>query len=158
MNADDCLPLFPLSHCSTMLAWFRRLRQIQMAPRSQNHKKYEQPYSSRYVTRNIEDSARADEAPYIRNFTRFIHLVYRKQTPFQVELLPYLAGKNVTSPVPKSNSKSISDKQASAKQVPDQQNSFRTMGPGAPKEKSPTNTMTTMPSDFEHIFHYSEME
>lgn len=125
-----------------------------MTPWLNSTKKYEQPYSSRCVTRNVEDSIRVDEAPYIKNFPYFLHLVYEKQTPFKLELLPYIGSRNR----PPSNSKrSQSGKVSPAKQA-SQPNSFRTMGQEVLNEKSPTSPMPTVPSDFEHIFHYSEAE
>lgn len=134
-------------------------------PSGTSGKRYEQPYSSRNVTQNTVDPIRRDEPSYIRNFVRFLHSVFIKQTPFDLRLLAHIR----TPTFEKNETKSASRKSVGSKS-PDnvnsapnaakqptrqqpQQTSFRTLGQNATKSPSP---MSSMPSDFEHIFHYSE--
>ena len=135
-----------------------------MAPGS-GSKKYEQPYSSRHVTENTADSIRADEPVFIRNFPRFLYALYKKQTPFTINLLTHI--RSLRSDNKSSSRKSVStnspreatDTPASptVKQAQPQQPNFKTLGAGAGNADNPS-PMSSMPSDFEHIFHYSETQ
>lgn len=145
-----------------------------MAPAA---KKYQQPYSSRHVQQNTRDSIRSQEPPYIKNFPRFLHIIYNRQTPYNSAILAATrgavksAGKSRGSRSPSGNGqdsrrrspseKSITTRnqqqqeQQPAQQDPQQSSGFKTLGA---KAKSPTAAISTMPSDFEHIFHYSETQ
>jgi len=122
-------------------------------------RKYDQPYSSRHVINNTCDSARNEEPIYIRHFPRFLHALYRRQTPVNSNLTL-----NPRSPSPLYEQKSKS-RRSLASQSPDrastpgrvvqQQGNFKTLGQGTTKSPSP---ISTVPSDFEHIFHYSETQ
>lgn len=134
------------------------------------NKKYEQPYSSRHVIHNSYDSIRADEPAYIKNFPRFLHTLHKKQTPFSLNLLAYInplsehlkherlrsssSKKSVTAESPVEQISSAKSPTSAAKQAKKQRTGFKTMGQTT--KKSPT--VSSMPSDFEHIFHYSETQ
>lgn len=119
--------------------------------------KYAQPYSSRHVINNTKDFIRSEEPNYIRQFPRLLYALYKKQTPYA----PAGANTNTStrSPHEASTNKSTGSRTpspvgANQQQAANQQ--FQTLGPNA--GKSPSNNMSTMPSDFEHIFHYSETQ
>lgn len=149
-------------------------------------RRYEQPYSSRHVIADTRDSIRSEDPSYIRNFPRFLHILYRKQTPFNSTILATTrhATKSINrksssakspdirrpaTPTEASNTASLRQQQqqqgqisltqanqtsAQQQQQPPQQPGFKTLGQA---NKSPTQ-MSAMPSDFEHIFHYSETQ
>lgn len=48
-------------------------------------RRYEQPYRSRHIINGTIDPLREDLPAYIKNFVRFLHNIYMKQTPFKVE-------------------------------------------------------------------------
>lgn len=130
-----------------------------------SRRRYEQPYRSKHVIYGTADSLRVEEPAYIKNFTRFVHALYKKQTPFHITILDYIR------PPISLDSRSVNKKQvsispervtrctqASAQQRPDQQQQqagFKTLGAKATKSPAP---LSSMPSDFEHIFHYSETQ
>lgn len=142
-------------------------------------RRYEQPYSSRHVLNDTTDSIRAQEPAYIKNFPRFLHLLYRKQTPFNSIIMATIqqattsrtkksssnrspAHTRAASPIKEaSNTASLrkSLQQKSPKKSESNQQTqhvgFQTLGQRA--KKSPTQ-MSSVPSDFEHIFHYSETQ
>lgn len=118
------------------------------------NKKYVQPYSSRYVTSNTVDPIRADEPPYIRNFPRFLYQIYEKQTAFSLTIMGTFKQANVRKSKSASR-KSVSTRSPNVRGQQDQ-SGFRTMGQSERTTKSPQNAVAAVPSDFEHIFHYSE--
>lgn len=135
------------------------------------NKKYEQPYSSRHVIHNSYDSIRAYEPAYIKNFPRFLHTLYKKQTPFSSNLLanvrPLSEQLTRQEPLQRSTSKksvtadnspqrvsSATTSPTSAMKLAKKQTGFKTI---TRSTKSPA-AMSAMPSDFEHIFHYSETQ
>lgn len=125
-----------------------------------NGKKYVQPYSSRHVVSNTHDSIRTDESSYIRNFPRLLHLLYRKQTPFHPAVLNTIKLLSEKPVIRKSASAKTLErtKTPSSQKTPHQQHQagFKTIGKAT--TKSPTQQMSSIPSDFEHIFHYSETQ
>lgn len=119
-----------------------------------NHKRYEQPYSSKHVIHDTTDSIRADEPAYIKNFPRFLVNVYKKQTPFNTDILANIRP-IINTTEPKSASRKSLATQSPERTIvspPLPAATFKTL---APATKSPS-PLSTMPSDFEHIFHYSE--
>lgn len=148
-------------------------------------KNYQQPYSSRHVLNDTRDPIRSEDLAYIKNFPHFLHLLYSRQTPFDRTILitsRQMAkssgrsdGKNKSparspqprrpqspAPPPATRDKSatvsdtVTDKSLQTQQQEKQQSAgFKTLGA---KAKSPTVAMSKVPSDFEHIFHYSETQ
>lgn len=129
-----------------------------------SRRRYEQPYRSKHVIHGTADSLRVEEPAYIKNFTRFVHALYKKQTPFHITVLDFIR------PPISLDYRSVNRKQASTsperatrspqvtpqQQRPDQQQAgFKTLGAKATKSPAP---LSAMPSDFEHIFHYSETQ
>lgn len=148
------------------------------------NKKYEQPYRSQHVMHNTRDSLRSEEPSYVKEFPHTLHLLYKKQTPYtprrillgQVrspisKTIRTSAGQEVTralkspqaSTSRKSDEKAKSPAQTNRPLTPsankestaNQPLSFKTMGT-ITASKSPTQVSASIPSDFEHIFHYSE--
>lgn len=133
---------------------------------TQSNKKYPQPYSSRHVISNTSDSVRADEPVYIRKFPRFLTALYNKQTPYNQNIVPSIR----VAPSPEdeytSSKKSLTSK-SPIRASSAQQRSFKTLGQTSVSGKTSQNNMITIksptqisaiPSDFEHIFHYSETQ
>lgn len=124
---------------------------------SQGSKRYEQPYSSRHVINKTTDSIRSEEPAYIKNFPKFVNLVYRRQPPFSVTQMNYIRQQNTNSTHETKHSNTLTRKSIGNRSPdvsPSRQQGFKTMGPTA--HKSPTTQITAVPSDFEHIYHYSE--
>lgn len=123
------------------------------------HKKYAQPYCSKYVTTNTVDPIRSDEPPFIRNFPRFLYQLYERQTAFSLTFLNTFKTRKSKSASRKSMSTTKSPRQKTQTQTQQQQQpGFKTIGQAnkSNSTKSPTASMPAIPSDFEHIFHYSE--
>lgn len=133
------------------------------------NKKYEQPYSSRHVIHNSYDSIRADEPAYIKNFPRFLHTLYKKQTPFSPNLLANMrplsehlrneplrstSKKSITADGPEERISSAKSPVSAVKHTK-RQTGLKTMTRTAKNSPTP---ISSMPSDFEHIFHYSETQ
>lgn len=128
-------------------------------------RRYEQPYRSKHVIYGTPDSLRAEEPTYIKNFSRFVHALYRKQTPFNPIILEHILPANsidFKSTSRKTVSVSPERARTESPQRPSRQRldqhhqqkpGFKTLGPKATKSPAP---MSAMPSDFEHIFHYSD--
>lgn len=142
-----------------------------------NSRRYEQPYSSKHVLHDTTDTIRAQEPAYIKNFPRFVHQLYKKQTPFNSIVLANLqavsrnktnssrgqvASRSVAINREASNNVAGGRSQAhkSARQADPahqaQPAGFQTLGQKT--TKSPQQQMSSVPSDFEHIFHYSETQ
>lgn len=140
-------------------------------------KKYPQPYSSSHVINNSSDGLiRADEPLYVRKFPKFLSKLYSKQVVFHPNNLPTV--RIAASPTAQVTL-AIDDRSSSRKSLDirsparttsasSQQTRFKTLGKsadvgakiiqsGSPATKSPTH-MSALPSDFEHIFHYSETQ
>lgn len=134
-------------------------------PQGSTPRKYPQPYSSRHVIDNTADTNRKDEPAYMRNFSRFVHAIYSRQTPFSIGLLAHIkasfSSRNTRSSSRKSISAKSADERTSSGQTnastkprsPQDQAGFRTLGQDAGRSPTP---LSTVPSDFEHIYHYSE--
>lgn len=118
---------------------------------------YEQPYSPRHVIDNTVDPLRADNALYIRRFPRFLYNLYRKQTPFNPRMIkrklklrttPREKSPSVKASVSKSPEMTVSDSQPPP---------FKTYATSSSAKSPAPGDMAAVPSDFEHIFHYSEV-
>lgn len=140
------------------------------------NRKYTQPYTSLHVIKNTPDPIRADEPAYIKNFPRFMNMIYKKQTPFHIDLLahyrpPHQVKSNTptTMGAPTTLMESIkivektiqSNKPTTIKSQ--QKQGFKTMAQNQQQELQQENSknlnqVTALPSDFEHIFHYSETQ
>lgn len=148
-------------------------------------KRYEQPYRSQHVLHNTKDSLRAEEPNYVKEFPHTLHVLYKKQVPFNPRRTPQSkspariprpikASMAQTAKGPKTPSyhtqPSTSRKSAENTKSPTtnnntnattkesqyvQPNNFKTVG-NAPSKSPSTPLSVSMPSDFEHIFHYSE--
>lgn len=132
-------------------------------------KKYPQPYNSKHVINSTSDLIRNDEPLYIKKFPKFLSTLYRKQ----VQFTPQASGSNRPSPVAVTTEDRSSSRKSlvvsptntiSSSANQQQQTGFKTLGQIAATNrniqittKSPTQ-MSAMPSDFEHIFHYSETQ
>lgn len=131
---------------------------------SQGSKRYEQPYSSRHVIHNTTDSIRADEPTYIRSFPRFLNSIFKKQTPFTLVILAHIRTPNATfyhetRPTIGLAKKSVTPRSPDTPTLANKQiqQGFKTIGSVAHKSPTPPPAqMTAVPSDFEHIYHYSE--
>lgn len=139
-------------------------------------KKYEQPYCSKHVVHNTKDAVRQNDPVFIRNFPRMLHLLYRKQTPFNSTVLNAMrqlgesrsASRKSTSrgspTSPKTSNEAAGSNQKTTHLHQQQQYShppnFKTLAPKSAKSPTPTTNqqISAMPSDFEHIFHYSEAQ
>lgn len=120
-------------------------------------KNYEQPYNPRHVIDNTVDSLRADNALYIRRFPRFLHNLLRKQTPFNPRMIKRKL-KLRTAPREKSPSTKISVTRSPEVTVSDSQPpAFKTFATSSSAKSPGPGEIAAVPSDFEHIFHYSEI-
>lgn len=106
------------------------------------NKRYAQPYGNKHIITDSTDTIREEDPPYIKNFPRFLHLLYRKQTPFSSDLLPHVK---------------IQTERSRSRSFKSEKQGFRTITQNKDNNESRSPApLSTVPSDFEHIFHYSE--
>lgn len=120
-----------------------------------------QPATNRYIINNTVDASRAESPAYIKRFPRLLQALYRKQVPYAPN----------QSPIHETTPPQISAKVQAAGSIEPKPMSnprsdrslplgFKTMGKiGANNEPNQTASKTSLsqvPSDFEHIFHFSE--
>lgn len=133
------------------------------------NKKYTQPYNSSHVIKNTQDPIRSDEPAYIKNFPRFLNMLYKKQTPFHIDLLVhYRPVQDKPTPITTRLDKNVEKTLQSIRQTAiksQQKQGFKTLIQNQQEQQEQpeasvknTNQLTALPSDFEHIFHYSETQ
>lgn len=124
-------------------------------------RRYQQPYSSKHVVTNVTDPVRSEESAYIKVFPRLLGILYRKQTPYNPVASTEKKDSSRKSVTTTSIRKDAPTQQAQQQQQPTPLPpppppvGFKTIGNVAAKSPGP---MSSMPSDFEHIFHYSETQ
>lgn len=122
------------------------------------YKRYVQPYNSRHVINNTTDSTRAEEQAYIKNFPRLLHALYRKQTPFNLNLLANVARSSRFGVQQDYKTRSSSRKSEPTRSA-ERTNDDLAITPKRNQQNTNFKTLaSTVPSDFEHIFHYSETQ
>lgn len=142
-----------------------------MPPPAGQRKNYEQPYSSKHVQANTNDPLRYADPYYIKIFPKYLNAVYRRQQPFNARFYKRTAASYNADPSTSENShspdnamessetRSPSSPQTNIKNTANTpQHGLKTIG-GQSNSRSPStsaNQLSNMPSDFEHIFHYSE--
>lgn len=155
------------------------------------NKRYEQPYRSQHVLHNTKDSLRTEEPGYVRDFPQSLHLLYKKQIPYN----PRRTGQpkspaRIPKPIrttmakttrgpktpsynaqPSATRKSLENTKSPSENTNTNTNTntttnttkdsqytqplnFKTVGAATKSPSAPLSV--SMPSDFEHIFHYSE--
>jgi len=139
-------------------------------------KRYKQPYSSQHVQSNTTDPIRAYDPVYIRDFPKYLYKLYKSQTAFLKNQRSKAKQRNVVSaPTSPSAENSASNNSLSQQNERTEKTSTRSMSV-SPEPKNMTTQgfktigkttkspnamaagLSALPSDFEHIFHYSETE
>lgn len=121
-------------------------------------KNYEQPYSSQHVINNTTDTLRSENALYLRRFPKILHTLYKKQTPFNPRLIKRKLKRSVAPPDRSPSARAVmSTKSPEVSSVSQPPVAFKTFGGASSSSAQSPAQISTVPSDFEHIFHYSEL-